>query len=335
MTTLTISIPSYNSADYLHRCIDSMLPLPDDLEVIVVNDGSTDDTSAIAHRYAEQHPQIRVVDKENGGHGSGVNTGMDLATGRYYKVVDSDDWVDRSALEAVLNVLRAQGDDPIDLLITNYVYEKEGRERKHVMRYGNALPIGKDFVWRDVKRFRPSQTLLMHSLAYRTEVLRNSGVRLPEHTFYVDNIFAFVPLKSVRTMHYIDVDLYRYHIGREDQSVNETVMLRRIDQQLRVNRLMFDALPQPGDVEPNLHRYMIHYLNLVTAVSSILLIRSGTPEHIEMKEQLWQDLKQKSPDAYARMRRSPAGAAVNLPGKLGRRAAVGAYHVAQRVVGFN
>ncbi|HSO70824.1 MAG TPA: glycosyltransferase family 2 protein [Arachnia sp.] len=336
MTTLSLVVPSYNSAAYLHRCLDSMLPFDDDVEVIVVNDGSTDDTSAIAHGYAGAHPgRVSVVDKPNGGHGSAVNAGLDAATGRYFKVVDSDDWLDRGALASLLAVLRAQGDEPVDLVVSNFVYEKEGRSRRHAMRYRNVLPQGREFSWREVGRFRPNQGLLMHALTYRTAVLRSSGMRLPEHTFYVDNLFAFVPLPFVRRLQYLDVDLYRYHIGRADQSVNESVMLRRLDQQLRVNRLMIEALPDAESTNPALHRYLVHYLGLICAVSSIMLIRAGQPEHLRQKRDLWRDLRGAHASAHRRLRRSGVGALVNLPGKAGRTVSVWAYLAAQRAVGFN
>lgn len=334
MTTLTLVVPSYNSRDYLHRCLDSMLPFDDDLEVIVVNDGSTDDTSAIAHRYAAAHPgSVRVIDKPNGGHGSAVNAGLDAATGRYFRVVDSDDWLDRGAFTALLEVLRGQ--DRLDVVVTNFVYEKEGRDRRHAMRYRSILPVGREFGWEEVGRFRPDQGMLMHALTYRTAVLRHCGLRLPEHTFYVDNLYAFLPLPYVRRLRYLDVDLYRYHIGRSDQSVNETVMLRRLDQQLRVNRMMIAALPSTGATPEALHRYQVHYLGLVCAVSSIMLIRAGGPEHLSLKKDLWRELRSAHAPAHRRLRRSGMGRLVNLPGRTGRTVSVLAYRMAQQVVGFN
>ncbi|SDL24689.1 glycosyltransferase family A protein [Tessaracoccus oleiagri] len=334
MKTLTLAVPSYNSAAYLHRCLDSMLPQDDDLEVIVVNDGSSDDTSAIAHRYAAQHPgAVRVVDKPNGGHGSAVNAGLDAATGRYFRVVDSDDWLDRGALTALLGVLRGQ--DRLDLVVSNFVYEKEGKAHCHAMRYRSTLPVGREFGWQEVGRFRPDQGMLMHALTYRTAVLRNSGLRLPEHTFYVDNLYAFLPLPYVSRLFYLDVDLYRYHIGRSDQSVNEAVMLKRLDQQLRVNRAMIHALPPAGATPSALHRYQVHYLGLVCAVSSIMLIRAGRPEHLQQKRELWRDLRAAHAPAHQRLRRSSIGRLVNLPGRPGRTISVLAYRLAQSVVGFN
>lgn len=333
MKTLTCVVPSYNAEPHLHRCLDSILPAASDVEVIVVDDGSTDATAAIGQRYAERYPGVvRVISKPNGGHGSAVNAGIAAARGTYLKVVDSDDWVERDALEALLNVLRTED---LDLVVTNFVYEKQGKTNKHVMRYGSLLPTDGSFGWDAFGRFSGSKALLMHSLCYRTDVLRTSGLVLPEHTFYVDNLYAFVPLPHTRRLRYLDVDLYRYFIGRDDQSVNEKVMLTRIDQQLRVNRLMIEALPEPDQVPGPLRAYMVHYLGLVCAVSSILCIRSGTEENLAHKRALWHDLRASDRRAHRTLRRSTVGRLVHLPGRSGRRVSVLAYQAARRVIGFN
>ena len=132
--------------------------------------------------------------------------------------------------------LRSQLDAPVpcDMVVANYVYDKVDEGEQKVMGYGNVLPEGYEFGWDEVGTFLPSQYLLMHSVYYRTEMLRKMHLELPEHTFYVDNIFVYEPLVYVRTMRYFNVDAYHYFIGREDQSVNEKVMMGRMDQQLRV-----------------------------------------------------------------------------------------------------
>ena len=106
MKLLTFAIPCYNSAEYMSKCIESLLPGGEDVEILIVNDGSKDDTSKIAHEYEKKYPTIcKAIDKENGGHGSAVNTGIEHATGLYFKVVDSDDWVKDTAYEKILEVL--------------------------------------------------------------------------------------------------------------------------------------------------------------------------------------------------------------------------------------
>ena len=217
MKLISFAVPCYNSAGYMRRCIDSLLKGGEDVEIIVVNDGSKDETPLIAAEYAAIHPNVRVVNKENGGHGSGVNKGLELAQGLYYKVVDSDDWLDGDALEKLLALLREHRDAGklADLYITNFVYEKVCDNARYVRSYVHNFPQGRFFGWEEVKRFHKSNVLLMHSLLYRTDKLRQSNTILPEHTFYVDNIFAYKPLPFMKKLYYLNVDLYRYYIGRE------------------------------------------------------------------------------------------------------------------------
>ncbi|HCT90917.1 MAG TPA: glycosyl transferase [Lachnospiraceae bacterium] len=338
MKLLTIAVPCYNSEAYMEHCVDSLLPGGDEVEILLINDGSKDRTPEIADRLAEQYPDIvSVVHKENGGHGSGVNVGIERARGLYYKVVDSDDWVDAGAYEKILDALRefAELAEKPDAVISNYVYEKEGARHKKVMRYTKSLPQEKIFTWEDVKGMGLGHYILMHSLIYRTQVLRDCGLHLPEHTFYVDNLFAFVPFPYVKRMYYLNVDFYRYYIGRSDQSVNEKVMISRADQQIRVNKLMIDCMAAQSTEHTNLRRYMLNYLSIVTTVTSIILIRSNTEEALKQKDELWRYMKKKDPVTYVRLRRGLLGIAMNFRSRLGLSIAVTGYKIAQKLYGFN
>lgn len=338
MTLLTVVVPAYNAQEYLRRALDSVVGFGHEVEIIVVDDGSTDATAAVAQEYVDRYAdQVHLVSKPNGGHGSAINTGLDLATGRYFKVVDADDWLDRDALAQVLATLRnlSDGEQPLDLLVSNFVYEKVGKRTKTAVRYTGALPRGRVLTWSRTRRFAKRQYLMMHALTYRTALLREVGLRLPEHTFYVDNLYALVPLHRVQTLYYLDVNLYRYYIGRPDQSVQESVMLRRMDQQLRVNRLMLQHVAQTRVRDRRLRRYLLHYLEIICAVSSILLIRAGTPASLADKDQLWAELRTADPWMYRRVRWSVLGQVSNLPGPAGRRASILAYRVAQRAIGFS
>ena len=244
MKLITFTVPCYNSAAYMDHCIETLLTAGEDAEIILVDDGSKDDTGKIADAYAEKYPTIvRVIHQENGGHGEGVNQGIRNATGVYFKVVDSDDWLDTDALQQVLAELRAHLNDeqPLDLMMANYVYEHVADNTRNIVDYKGILPEGRVFHWNEIGKFPPNKNILMHSVIYRAEVLRRSGMELPKHTFYVDNIFVYQPLPFVKSMYYMDLDLYRYFIGRADQSVNESVMVKRVDQQLRVTRHMIDC----------------------------------------------------------------------------------------------
>ena len=339
MKTITFAVPCYNSAEYMDKCIESLLVLGDDIEVILVDDGSTkDDTAAKADEWQERRPGIvRAIHQENGGHGAAVNTGLEHARGRYFKVVDSDDWLDADAMAEVMAYLRSQMEyaEPTDLVIANYVYEKVHEGTRTVIRYKNVFPVGQEFTWDDVGTFNPSQYLLMHSVIYRTDLLRDAGFELPRHCFYVDNVFVYEPLPLVQTLYYLDVDMYRYFIGREDQSVNERVMMGRIDQQLRVTRTMIDAVDVEAIENKRLRHYMENYLSMMMTICSIFLRMLNTPADQQKLDGIWQYLRQADPALYRRVRHKVLNLGANLPTELGRRIGIGGYHVAQRIFKFN
>lgn len=341
MKLLSVVIPCYNSQAYMRKCIDSLLIGGEDVEILVVDDGSTDETGAVADEYEAKYPTIvKVIHKENGGHGSAVNIGLKHATGLYFKVVDSDDWVKDSAYYKILEVLRdvTAGDTTLDMLISNFVYEKEGEIKHKVMKYHHALPQDRIFTWGDVRHFHKGQYILMHSVIFRTRLLKDCGLVLPDNTFYVDNLFVFEPLPFVRNMYYLDVNFYRYYIGREGQSVNERVMISRIDQQIKVNKIMIDYLVENADKlcsRCKLKNYMINYLEIITVISSILLIRSGTDENLEKKQELWNYIKKKDIRLYMRLRYGVLGNSMNLPGKGGRKISVEGYKICRRFFKFN
>ena len=274
MKYISFAIPCYNSEAYMAQAIESILPGGEDVEILIVNDGSKDRTAEIGKEYEEKYPGIvKLINKENGGHGDAVNAGLSHASGKYFKVVDSDDWVDRISLMKILNVLKnfEEEEQEVDMLIANYVYEKVGMEHKKVIRYDNVLPENQILKWDEIGQFRIGQYILMHSVIYRTDMLKLCQLTLPKHTFYVDNIYVYYPLPHVRTLYYMDVDFYRYFIGREDQSVNEKVMISRIDQQIFVTKTMIDMYELRRIQSKKLRKYMLNYLAIMMTVSSFVL----------------------------------------------------------------
>lgn len=323
----------------MEHCIQTLLSGGEEMEIIIVDDGSVKDrTPEIADEYASRYPTIcKAVHQENGGHGEAVNTGLRNASGIFFKVVDSDDWVNEDALFKVLETLRrfVYGKETLDMLVSNFVYEKEGARRKKVMKYHTAFPKDRVFGWDDVKFFMTGQYLLMHSVIYRTELLRQCGLELPRHTFYVDNIFVFQPLPYVKNIYYLDVNFYRYYIGREDQSVNESVMIGRIDQQFRVTKLMLGYYDVTKISSRKLRSYMTQYLEIMMTVSSVLAIKSETKENLEKKAELWQYLKRLNLRLYLKLRLGFLGQGCNLPGKGGRKLLLLGYKITQKFYGFN
>lgn len=338
MKLLSITVPCYNSAEYMERCVDSLLVGGDEVEILIVNDGSSDATAQIADAYQLRYPGIvRAIHKENGGHGSAVNAGIAVATGLFFKVVDSDDWVNEKSYREILAALHelVVSGQQVDMFLANYVYEKQGEKHKKVVSFRRALPKNEIFTWDEVRHFKKTEYILMHSIIYRTRLLHECGLVLPEHTFYVDNIFAFNPLPYVRKMYYMDTNFYRYFIGRDDQSVNEKVMIGRIDQQLKVNKLMVDYITETKITDRKAYKYMLKYLDIITTVSSIMLIRAKTEEALEKKEELWKYIHARNPRVFRRLRYGLLGNVINLPGKGGRRFCEVAYKLAQRVMKFN
>ena len=319
--------------------METLLQGGSDIEIVIVDDGSTDSTAAIARDYCEKYPDIvRLEQKENGGHGSAVNRGLLVARGIYFKVCDSDDWFDVDAFRKVLALLREHADEEnrLDLLLANYVYEYFYNGKRHEVDYRNALPVGELFDWSRMQRFRISQFLLMHSMIYRTELLRECGLKLPEHTFYVDNIVAYVPLPYVKRVMYLDCDLYRYFIGRPDQSVSTENMIKRIDQQLRVTRIMVQAYNLYEDIaDRHLRRYMLHYLSMMVTISIIHLTLSGTRENIDKIDALWAFIRNYDRKTYYALRRTFLNRSISLPGKGGRFIARKGYTLARRIYKFS
>lgn len=337
MKLLSVAIPCYNSEAYMEKCIDSVLTGGKDVEIIIVDDGSSDRTGEIADAYANMYPDIvKAIHQVNGGHGAAVNTGLRNATGMYFKVVDSDDWLDRDSYIRVLRRLHTlvKLKNLPDMFLANYVYEKEGVRHKTVMRQ-TGFPKECMFTWNDIRHIFKGHYILMHSVIYRTEMLRECGLELPEHTFYVDNIYVYKPLPYVKKIYYMDVDLYRYYIGRQDQSVNEKTMIRRIDQQIRVNQIMVHDVNLLAVPDKKCRRYMFNYLEIVTTVTISMLLLSKTEENLKKREELWKYIEQTDRTLYHMLRYSVISRIMNLPGKKGQMVGRAGYRIAQKLVGFN
>lgn len=338
MKLLSVAVPCYNSAEYMGHAVETLLAGQDDIEIIIVDDGSSDDTLSIAKEYERKYPNIvKAVHQENGGHGEAVNTGLKNASGLYFKVVDSDDWVNEEALLQVLSLLRdmIENSSKLDMLIANYVYEKVSAGKRKVIDYKGALPEDKIFTWSDTKHFKNSQNILMHSVIYRTKLLRECGLQLPKHTFYVDNIFVYYPLPYVKNMYYLNVDLYRYFIGREDQSVNERVMISRIDQQIKVNKIMIDCHDLTKIKNKRLRNYMVKYLVMILAVSTVLLVKEGSEESLAKKEELWDYLAKKNKRLSDEVNRYFLGKSVQMTSRAGKRIIIMGYHISRKIYGFS
>lgn len=342
---ITFAIPCYNSQDYMKRCIESLLVGGEDVEIIIVDDGSTDATGEIADYYEKNYPNIvRTVHKENGGHGSGVNKGLEMARGIFFKVVDSDDWLDREAYCRLLHrvkrfcAMKETGliSEIPDLFVCNYIYDHLDEGTYHTIHYRNVFPTEELCDWNDIGRFHTSQYLIMHALMFRTNVLKAAAVVLPEHTFYVDNIFAYKPLPYVRQIYYMDIDLYHYYIGRTDQSVNEKVLMSRIDQQIKVTEIVLKCvdLNEVREEYPKLAEYMCRNISIMMAISSIHLLLINSQEAYGKRKQLWDNVKEEDSRLYFRLKYTTLSGLTYLPGRLGGLLTRSGYRAARKIYQF-
>ena len=249
MKQLTISIAAYNVENTLEQTLKSMNDerVLDDLEVLIIDDGSKDNTYKIAEKYQKIAPQtFKYIKKKNGGHGSTINKGIELATGKYFKVVDGDDWVDTETLVTFINSLKSLNSD---LVLTNHVEVFPDRIKKISLIQG--MVPNKEYSWKsdiDVKR------VVLHNLTVKTELLKANHVKITEHCFYVDVEFVIWAAYISKTITYLDIFLYQYRLGEEEQSVAKKSMLKNVDMQEKVAYKLvslFDKFYKQGFLSSN------------------------------------------------------------------------------------
>lgn len=212
---LSICIPSYNMEKYLNRCVDSMLvdEVLDQLEIIIVNDGSKDSTLAIANDYKQRYPQlVVVVDKPNGHYGSCINASLKVATGKYFRTVDADDWVDSRALVEFIHTL---SEIDVDCVCTKYAtrYGEDGKT--------DVQPLNAPFkAILDLNQYvLPVDSFHMHCLTYSTDLLKQMGYVQTEGVCYTDTEYMYAPLSCARSIYFMDIVLYQYLVARDGQSM--------------------------------------------------------------------------------------------------------------------
>lgn len=233
MKLLSVVVPVYNTEVWLRRCLDSVL-LPEALgvlELILVNDGSTDGSGAILRDYARRYPEsVVLIEQENGGHGAAVNAGLKAAAGVYFRVLDSDDWLDSPGLRRFLQALP---DCAEDALVTPYSqeYVSDGRE---ILYDYPQFEAGRVYAADELPSGPGLQYLTLASACYRTELLRRCGLQLFENCSYVDMQYNTIPIPRLRSLRFLDIPLYRYMIGRSGQSMEKSRLLRKLPEHQRV-----------------------------------------------------------------------------------------------------
>ena len=257
---LSVSIASYNVEKFIRKALDSCcIPeIMDRLEVLVVNDGSTDGTLQIAREYEQQYPQtFRVIDKKNGGYGSTVNASIKAATGRYFRLLDGDDWFDR---EGLIGFIEELSEAQEDMIIAQFkrVFEEDGHEELR----DEAEDIKEKTV-----RFDDLGThdwFTMHAVTYRTGILQENDIRLTEHCFYTDQEYDLLPLPWVETVRIFPHVVYCYRIGRGEQSVSLEGLEKHYNDQTIVLKRLYTVYPEVGRQKTAKDKYIFNYFVLRT-----------------------------------------------------------------------
>ncbi|MBR5932087.1 MAG: glycosyltransferase family 2 protein [Lachnospiraceae bacterium] len=293
---LTFSVAAYNVEKYLEKLLDSIIVagMNEDIEVLVVNDGSTDRTSEIALQYEARFPEmIKHVGKENGGHGSTINKGIELATGKFFRALDGDDWVDSESLKKVLAELKKTD---ADLVVVDYIdaYEDGTRELNTMKN----LKSGQTYPFDDIVDLIDWCTY--HYTIYKTSILKEHHIRLTEHCFYVDSEFCLYPIPYVKDMLYLDHPLYCYRLGYDEQSVSAIGRKKHIEDSDKVSRNMLTFM---HEMEPKVSPKRLQYLTHVTMRHIVrhyhaMLLFEPTKEQKEKILDFERFVKEQSPTIY-------------------------------------
>jgi glycosyltransferase involved in cell wall biosynthesis len=253
---LSVVVPMYNVERYIQQCLESLFcrDWKEDLEVLIINDGSSDRSRRLAAKFESQCPQIfRIIDKENGGHGSAINRGISEAVGKYFRVVDGDDWVDQKMFTQFLSYLK---EIDTDVVITGYywVNTDTGKRKTEKLYDCSAIDYGREYQFDALPK---DFALKMHAVAFKTSILKQMPARMDEHCFYVDVEYILFPLPYIKTVIFYDLFVYQYRVGMCTQSVSAKMMRNRCSQHEQV---LYRLLKFYGDQAPELSSYKADFL---------------------------------------------------------------------------
>lgn len=335
MKLLSIVVCCYNSQDYMAHAIESLLRGGEKVEIIIIDDGSKDKTPQIADDFKSRYPSIiKVVHQPNGGHGAGVQAGIREATGQFFKVVDSDDWVDDEAYQRMLKEIEEKG-DKVDLFVNDYTYY-HGNDKGSTIGFADKFPKDKIVTWKEVRRLRLSQNLLIHSCMFRTQILKDSDLHIPVHTFYEDDYCVYAPLRNVKTVCYVPVSLYCYFVGRAGQSVQKDVAIRRYKDYLKVAMACIKEYNiYDYKKDKYLFRILYHELRIFITLGYVHTQMNKSKEARADLKAFQKEFKEVNPRLYKRIRYHSLVSPLVLPGFIGRFNAKFSYSVSHLFVPFN
>lgn len=301
---LTISVAAYQVQEYLEETLASFVipEIMNQIEVLIINDGSTDATPVIAQRYEEKYPQtFRLINKENGGHGSTINRGISEASGIYFKVVDGDDWVEQEGMLALLEYLKETTEETLpDVVANDYVWI-ENESRKIIRHFPTKFDSMKCKTIYDFSDVCEKVYLNMHAVTYRTQFLKEHPPCLDEHCFYVDAEYVLLPVPYIRTVAFLGKNVYMYRLGRQEQSMNLWSMQKNCSHHERVlERLLAAYDEKAGEMSKERRGYLAKGIGKISA--SQIKIYLSYPPSKQWKQKivaLEKRLKQNYPEIYA------------------------------------
>ncbi|WP_125764316.1 glycosyltransferase family 2 protein [Companilactobacillus hulinensis] len=304
---LSIVIPSYNAEKFLSNVLDNLVQCETlkRLDIIVVNDGSTDATADIAAKYVAQYPNsIRLITQENGGHGSTINTGIKYAVGRYFKVVDADDWLDSAHLDRFVCLLKREDSD---LILTPFWAFNDKTKKKHLkeIKPGNIKWQQKYYLKEQGIDPVPS----MHTYTLRTKLLQENDINIDRHAYYVDIEYILYPIPYVKTFKFIDLPLYNYRVNQSVQSISLSNMIKNSKQHKMVVSHVNSYISEHLDVlNENQRELMVNRLSRMIATQ--LKIIAIEPLRMKTKSELMSFYQHVKDDYYFEVRD------INLPMRM-------------------
>ena len=295
---LSVSIASYNVEKFLDQTLESCLvpEIMDKLEVIIVNDGSKDGTAGIAGKYVDMAPGTFVlINKENGGYGSTVNAGIKAATGKYFRLLDGDDGFDKDGLREFIGILEEADED---MIIARFrrVFETDGHTEESDQ--GAKIP----FVTGTFDELPDDAWFTMHSITYRTKLLKENNVTLTEHCFYTDQEYDLLPLRWVNTVRVAPVTVYCYRIGRGEQSISLSGLEKHYNEQTIVLKRLYNVYSDVFKRETKKDNYIYKYFGKRTRFQvRTYLIISKSKQHKKDLIDFVEYLKSEQPEIYKRL----------------------------------
>ena len=330
MKLLTICIPCYNAIEYMHKALGSCLLLKDELEVIIIDKNSTDETYEVAMEYQNEYPDTFKVIK-NTENIDDIKCAYQYTTGLYFKLLNSYDWFDQASLvrviETLKDIIRVQAN--LDVLVTDYFCCYGKRPRK--VSYRSLLPSDKIFGWHEIKHFKKQQYLLTPALIIKTKIIKEVIDNFPLNaTFYME-MFAYAPLPYIRSFCYIDMPLYCFGRNPFENVINNDIFIPALLDTAREYIDYYDIYTLRSRKQ---RHYMIKYLSMITLITCALLSHDGSPESIQDKDDVWSYLKYTKPKLYKELRKTTYGRLFSIEGRLSKNIIDKAYNVILKLYGI-